>query len=636
MKKRMNKQLALLLAVLMLFSSIGINAVAANNHECQTSIGNPKYSKEISPTCDEEGYTENYCVHCGKLVSKSDYKEAIGHKYEKVGYDPADGKAYNKYRECTRYYTENGQTVSTCGSREYEEDDNGRTRYYKVTFVNNKTTDTYYEDIPYTSVAKTYKDETLYTCYVKKGDEIAYEGNDVPYREKTLYYGKYDYIGWTTDSELDATVSENLSGDDCVDLINLSDNLNQADLVLYPVFMGVNVAHEVIFYGTNGEKLTNSQFINHGETPLFSNPEGNLYKAPTKDEDIKNYYKFAGWTAHKNQLTGIPNNEIESKPVYGDIFYHPTFEPVAKNYVVEFYDETGKTLLKLDDESYAVFEGVNLDADFNTTENEAYKQLLDFSLKAVEKKSDKEYRYTWAGWQILCADDSLGSKIVDVNSKNGKVTFKGFSNIGSSDFFIDVDEEGNIIYLDGTLEDGLVTDTKPNKDPNKEPRKVIRLVPVFYRQLEYYAVDVKMQLPAGEDPDYYLGQADVHIVDRNGQLKESGLTNADGVQRFYIPYVVPYTVTVATYDGKYIGTATISDLEKRATFEDDEAEANKCLVEMKLNPEYETHCSCIHHNALLQPIVVRLFNILYSFFNVKYVCCYDMYSTIGPLLAYTA
>ena len=56
---------------------------------------------------------------------------------------------------------------------------------------------------------------------------------------------------------------------------------------------------------------------------------------------------------------------------------------------------------------------------------------------------------------------------------------------------------------------------------------------------------------------------------------------------------------------------------------------------MKLNPEYETHCSCIHHNALLQPIVVRLFNILYSFFNVKYVCCYDMYSTIGPLLDYT-
>ena len=121
------------------------------------------------------------------------------------------------------------------------------------------------------------------------------------------------------------------------------------------------------------------------------------------------------------------------------------------------------------------------------------------------------------------------------------------------------------------------------------------------------------------------------------QLVASGKTDANGKFRCRLNYQVPFTVTVATADGKYLGNAIISDLIKPLNDTGDEnieAEINKCRVDMQLKPEYETHCSCIHHNALLQPIFVRILNILYTFFNVKYVCCYDMASTIGPLLDY--
>lgn len=634
MKRRMNKRLSLLVAVLMLFSSIGINAVAVVEHKCTINPDNPAYCNVVNPTCDTQGYTEYLCTICKKVVSEGDYKNPLGHQFKDVCYDElnADGSAYYKYSKCVRKYVINGKEVEGCDARTYEIDDNGnRTLYKLVTFKNNKVTASYNESILYTNVAAEFTTKTLYSTYVKVGDTISYEGSSGPYREKTVHYGEYKCIGWSTSDNLEAKPNKNLSGENCLNLETLTSTFKDGhDIVLYPVFQGVNVRYDVVFFDFDVYPLTNSQKVNHGEFAKYSDPDGIPYAAPPKAEDLKNYYQFNGWSPLINQTQGITIDEIESIPVYGDINYYPTYKPVAKNFVIEFYDEKGTTILETADGKKAVFEGIHLEENFFAHKGDIYEELLKFSLVSIDKDSDSEYRYAWAGWQVLCGDDSAGSKIVTVD-KYGDVVFHGFDKIASSDVINVVDEDGKTVYLDEPLPKGLVA----KGEPDLEPKKVIRLVPVFTRTLQTYVVDIEMDLPDGEDTAYYKGEADVHVVDRDNQLAASGFTDAYGKFRCRLAYRNPFTVTVATYDGKYVGTATISDLYKISGGDDAEGNINKCLVKMELNPEYEKHCGCIHHNSLLQPIIVRIFNILYSFFNVKYVCCYDMYSTIGPLLDYT-
>lgn len=627
MKRTMNKHLALLLAVLMLLTSMGINVIAAGEHEHKTNANNPEYYNVVNPTCTTQGYTEYLCVFCNEVVSTGEYTKALNHLLGEDRYEKVEG-GYNKYQKCTRQYTKNGVVVGECSFRSYEMENGEKTLYHKVTFINNKVTQEYDADITYTKVAKTFKDQELYTCYVKHGDEVSFEGKISPYREKTVHYGKFKCIGWSTDSTLEATATKNLTLDDCADLSTITAELKDADLVLYPVFEGIESVYQVVFYNLESN-ITWPQDVNHGSCPKYSDPYGVLYPNPKKAETVKNYYEFNGWSPRSNQTEGVPTSLIESTPVYDSVHYHPTFKPVAKRYAIEFYDEGGKNLLNFGENGYAVFEGVNLDENFFTHDSGVYKDILDFSLTQREKQSDKEYRYVWAGWRVLRGDGTAGTRLVTMD-KYGNMSFNGFSGIVAKDIINVVDEDGNVIYLDGELPEGYVADGLPNR----EPRKVIRLVPVFEQRLETYAVDVEMQLPSGEDSGYFRGDAVVTVTDRDNQLVANGKTNADGKFRCRLSYRAPFTVTVATHDGKYIGTATINELFRASDVEDVEAEINKCRVIMKLNPEYETHCGCIHHIPLIQPIFVRILNILYTFFNVKYVCCYDMTTTIGPLLDY--
>lgn len=618
----MKKHLSLLLAVLMLLTSAGFNVIAAGEHVHQTDVNNPKYYNVVNPTCDTKGYTEYLCVTCGEVASVSNYTNALGHQYGEDKYEPVEG-GYNKYQECTRQYTVGNELVS-CKSRSYELEDGAKTLYKNIVFVNNKVTASYDESITYTKVAETFKNQQLHSYYLKKGEEVIYDGKINPYREKTVHYGKYDCIGWTTDASLEATAAKNLNDADCADLLTITDEVAERDIVLYPVFAGDIAKYMVVFYNLESN-ITWPQDVVHGSFPKYSF-NGELYPAPTKPEDIRSYYQFNGWATKRNQTSGIPTVEIEKTPIYGDAHFYPSYKPVAKNYTLEFYDAAGENLIKYNGAD-AVFEGVNLGVNLSDSESPLYKDIyadiMNVSKTKFEKEGDKTYYYEWTGkWQVLRGDDTKGTT----------VNFTDF-NVVSKDVITELDAEGNIVYLDGELPEGLVAEGQPNK----EPSKIIRLVPVFDRRLHTYAVDVEMQIPYGEDSDYYRGGAEVTVIANNNQLVASGKTDADGKLRCWLNYQVPFTVTIATSDGKYLGTATISDLVKAsndAGSNDVEAEINKCRVEMKLNPEYETHCSCIHHSSLLQPLIVRIYNLLYTFFNVKYVCCYDMTSTIGPLLDY--
>lgn len=596
MKKAMKKYLSLLLAIMMLASTVVINTSAADcNHQIAT--GDPNYYEVVNPTCEEQGYTIYKCIFCGEEISKGDYKAALDHKFTEEEYRLSqDGTYYERYNICTRQYA--GERF--CNAEIVEKEDGEVVKYYLVEFYHNRITEAYDDEIDYTDVAATYKAPAkTFSCFVKEGTEAFYEGINIV-REKTKEFPRYIHIGWTEEADLEPTRENNLSEEDTVDITAISKNMK-----LYPVFEGLLsdtngvITHTVTFHlidpDTGGfVPGTFPQQVAHGAAPKYSDPESNLYPTPVRNEDVVNTYTFNGFSTKIGGTSGILMDKIESTPIYGDVAFFPTFTAHPKDYTVEFYKEGGATLLQYtkDGEKHdAVFDGVHLETNLRLIDG---VNLLNNDKALMEKEADKEYFYLWTGnWALMDADGKTG-RAVDISR-------------------LEI-IEGDYIEIDG--------------------EKVIRLVPVYERRRQSYAVDIIMSIPEGEDDDYYRGEADVHVVANNGQLVASGKTDSDGKFRCYLNYQLPFSVTVATADEKYLGETQILFLEK-AINPDLEAEINKCLVEMQLNPDYETHCRCIHHVPFIQPIWVRVLNLLYNFFNVKYVCCYDMYSTIGPLLEYT-
>lgn len=623
MKKTMKRYLSFLLAIMMLVTSVAFStsAVATCNHE--TATGDPTYYEEVAPTCETMGYKIYYCTKCSRPdlgqmveVSRGDYVKAYGHLWDDGAFESNDKGAYRKYSTCRRVKPDGEE----CGAKSVEMDGKNEVVYYLVNFYNNKVTASYDDTVTYTKVAKTYKAPVLlYSAYVKEGTEAIYEA-DAPTREKTKAFPRYSFVGWTENAYLrEATSADNLSTEECADLSNITGNKDY-----YPVFVGetqgVNgvIKYDVVVYTVNEEGTvvpgTVNQEIPHGASPKYSY-NGEYYPVPSMPEDIVNTYTFNGWSTKHNDVSaepGIPLKSeekdgkviygIEDFPVYGNVNFYPKFIANPKDYTVEFYRYDGKTPIKytyaLDADNNplkaeAVFDGVHLKTNLYNVDG---INLLNADKVAMDKPEDDTYIYIWTGQWAILAEGNTAGRTVDL---------KNFSVI-----------ESELLDVNG--------------------KKVIRLVPVYDRVKQLYAVDIVMSIPQGEDKDYYRGEAVVQVVANNGQLVASGKTDENGKFRCYLYNQKPFTVTIATQDEKYLGTAEINFLQKIDGSTDLEASVNKCTVAMEMNPDYETHCTCIHHNSLLQPLIVRIYNILYSFFNVKYVCCYDMYSTIGPLLAYTA
>lgn len=608
MKKTMKRYLSLLLAVMMIVSSFAFNISAADcAHE---TSDNPDFVKVINPTCTEQGYTIKYCIKCGQEVSRDNFKEALGHKYGEETFESNGKGAYRKYWTCINKYRQGDKTV-VCGDKVIELEDGNEVVYYLVEFFNNKVVKTYDSSIDYTILAGEYKEVKLYETYVRAGTQAVYKG-DRPSRIKTKNFGSYSFLGWTEKTDLDTTIDNNHTiKNECIDLYEINDNMK-----LYPVFEGKTDKYEVTFYTTddknNLKQLTNPQPVEHGKTPIYHNEKGELYDDPTKSTDLANSYVFNGWATKSNAKEGISTEVMLKTPIYGTVNYFATFKGIPLNYTIEFRGADGKNLLKYKvdgEEKDAIFNGQHFGSNLYSGDIKDALSYIEGDETALEKKGDATYVYKWNGkWRALDENGNPG-QLVNLHSFSVEKPYIRYA----------VDENGDKIYIDGT----------------DEQKKVIRLVPEYERRLVVYAVDVEMLVPTSEDDNYYRAGAEITITDREGQLVGSGYTNEYGKKRFYLNNRAPFTVTIATSDGKYVGVANFSQLNKALNGdENDEAQLNHWRVQMALNPDYETHCKCIHHNAFLQPILVRIYNILYTFFNYKYVCCYDMYSTIGPLLEY--
>lgn len=154
----------------------------------------------------------------------------------------------------------------------------------------------------------------------------------------------------------------------------------------------------------------------------------------------------------------------------------------------------------------------------------------------------------------------------------------------------------------------------------------VQITPVYVKTPVVYTLNVQILPPKNETIDSLL-DITVQVTDGRGQYIAAGKTNADGIFTCSVNYSDAYYITAVTPDDRFYCEGT-------AQFFSGGNIINKTM-RLELNENFTTRCTCIHHNVLFRPLWVQILNLLYRLFGIKHVCCYDMYATIGDLLAYT-
>ncbi len=555
MKKNMKKALIIMAVVItamlmMTFVSSAVTDCGDGKHLVNTRV--------IEPTCETKGYTESFCTVCSKVLGTSDHKAELGHDY--VGADwsyHADGDHFVYQASCAR----------KCGAVK-----NDGKIYYSVDFINPWVADTYCEDVKYTKLAETYKEETVASAYVAAG-ECAASPDVTVSRIKDKAYGRYKFAGWTlskTDSE-DAQAA-------VIDLAATPVNENTS---LYAAFTAdKEVSYIIQFRNANNAALTREINVRHGQKAdddIFK-PQGvdeNGYTVyanpPTMDDSNRYYYVFKTWNIDINHIygnTGIVAVYYENPRIYEYVFCDFNGNPLG--------DEYTESII------YGGRSKFYSDSSFATL---------------MARPKDRTYIYAWMG--EFTAKDSIHQ-----TSVNGLTPPPG------------------------------ALDTRFKDESNY---KAIELIPKYVKNLVDYEFDLTAVIPATEnDPEYYLDKIIVNIVNSSGQLVATGMTqnvNGKAVFKCSVNDSIYYDISAVTLDEKYTGSKR---LERNFIYD-----ATYTKISTTINLELSqsfiegNRCGCIHHNTLIRPIWVRVLNLLYRFFNVKYVCCDDMYATLGDLLIYT-
>ena len=612
MKKTLKKVLILfaLVAVIAAVCAFGASAVSCGdgNHTI--------YEIYHAPTCTDPGYTEYRCTMCEEYRETSgSIAPALGHEFGNKAYvyeEEADG--YKRGKVCLR-----AECAKTIYDTHLEGSELAYDIYYLIKVINPFVADSYCEDVTYTYLAKTHRHEIISdgkntdfgSWYIKKGETL--ESYLVAYgyksytdwmntvkqyhsvaRLKDKAYGKYDLMGWA----YSVLESDKWTEDD---LISFAKTEVTANDEIYAVFQGDDtVTYKVQYRDGNSMYLTTIFDVRHGEAaqddiflPVYDdNGDFVRYDNPKleKAEDIRYYYKFSGWS---------PSREN----VYADIDIIAKYEAIAKEYEYIFYKWDAA-------EGKYVPSGVTAVAKYGYPL--VYKNAEGKELEAAEiaeltaKAKDRSYIYSWDGnWKLLNRD-------ISVNSRSSSVPH-------------------------GTL------DIRHKGEEGYEP---VILIPTYNKRQNLYKSYVTIKFDSSVDfsgstkeydTETYLNGLNVQIVDADGQLVAKGTANlvpgTDYAQFACSLYdSLSYTVTVTSVRGKYSGTTTLA----RTYVYDFNAPVN-ISVGLTVDEDYISgqNCKCICHNSLLKPLWVRILNLLYRLFNVKYVCCDDMYVSLGDLLVYT-
>lgn len=351
-----------------------------------------------------------------------------------------------------------------------------------------------------------------------------------------------------------------------------------ANTTLYAAFTGVEDVHYTVRYvNADGERASKDFEVYHGKKA-----DDSLFQPQGTDENGKVIYANALTMKEDNhRYYTFDRWNIDINHIYGPVSIKAIYNAHDKVYEYVFLNYKGEEIAT-EEVAYGTASVYSGDADFEAL---------------MERPKDRTYIYAWMG---------------------------DFSVQGQN-------HTTNISTLTPHMS---AKDTRYKDDQYYKPTY---LVPRYSQRLVEYVFNLTCVIPESEhDKEDYLDALIVQIVDDKGQLVASGRTSNVGGKAVFKTKLRDsqyYIVTAVSEDEKYHAEKTI---DRKFIYDLTYTEIN-ATINLEISEDYlkGLNCTCIHHNTLIRPIFVRILNILYNLFNVKYVCCDDMYATLGDVLAYT-
>ncbi len=642
MKKTFKKQFILLAVVaVMMMLALVIPASAAENR-CPAANGGAHSSEFVeklvyAPTCTQDGYSiMAYCTECKEIVVGAPYEDEVtektGHNYKVYYEEDTVNGGFMRVRECTnplcqRYEVKADGTVTAeeiIGSKDVckdyylvefkntyeapEKTDPNHSAYYDIEFYDVNSPVTWLATSYTSKIYEVSKNEAVNAAdaepdyeiiaeadglklYVKGGKKApAYEGT-VPMRGKDTSYGAYGFSSWNT--------SADGSGVNLADAQAINENTT-----FFACFKGITDRTEVSFTFCNwdGALLTSRTKAEYGSLAEY----GDL-NPPSRANDERSWYEFDGWTVGKDgKVVYNDNDEIR---VYYDVSIYAHYAEHKNYYTVKYVNNNGDEL-EVDGEplvSENVLYGRSLAEDINKLPN-----------GALDVPRDKKYIYTFEDqWEIVKINDREVAKSYTVNSH---------SLVLPKTVYV-YDEDGNTMGVVPSDKDVITLAPKYTKTPVRYTFKV-KIVTDNFDKNDVYE--------GGMTTSAILDKFGIQVTDANGQYVAHGQTDSKGEFYFSALYSDSFKVTAATTNNnKYYGETTLyfATLEQIEYYE-----RIGITIAPAVTAEWDEGikgCSCICH-SVFGGIMVKIYNILYRMFNIRYVCCDDLFIVHGDVLAYTS
>ena len=674
----MKKRLLFMLTMMVLMVAVCFSASAVNCNDRNPAVTHSyRKTQVVQATCTAGGYDVYRCENDGcTSFYHSNFVDPLGHKWdEKPVYEGRNGDSYYlKSQHC-----------NVCGVNEYEKDGNALAIYFKVEFLNGQAFDVRDEYVTVESYGKTYEIPVKYTVlaevpvedeitntftgtkveslqpenYVKEGESITYVGKK-PARTKDKRFGEFRFVGWTKDHNYDTVT-------DTVDVVGSDINYKitvdkvHANAKYYAAWEGVDVSYKTVVYNSDGKQLLVAQNVKHGDTIDYP------FSYPTRESETSFDYIFEGW-------------EIGTKTVAGDKY---NFYPVNEAHIKDIPIFSGDGIKAAHGKSPRIYTIEFCDAHWNkqAVVDIAYNDDARDNMAGIVygNYSDDTYLYEYKGyWEtdkghkvylesftvpkgsvdhndpIYLKDDegnffkTTGGDNLEIEElHNYYYNNEGYFNKNVLTYVFPVNEKGDyIVNTSGNAtcivvyENGIqLIDINGNRtDFTQEDAnnfRNIKVKPSYYQRVIDRKVTIETRVPANElVPEDYVSGLVVQITNENGQLLAAGVTKNNKCE-LVVPKAEIYNITVASPNDKYYAEKGIVWDVFKAMYDNNENIIMDLSVNKDYTDEHQSRCSCICHNSFFRGIWIRVLNILYRLFKIKYVCCYDMYATIGDLLVYT-
>ncbi len=670
----MKKRLLLMLTMMVLMCAVCFGANAADCDKTGHIYG---VVEVAHATCNEDGYKKYQCKNCSSFYYSYTDK-ALGHDWsENVSYEGRMNDTYFvKYQTCLR---------KECGIREVEKEGTAEVKYFKVEFFNGQAFDvrdesvtvesygrTYEIPVKYTvlaevpvydSVTKTYtgtKVELIQQNFVKEGNTATFVSKK-PIRTKDIRFGEYRFIGWVDGKNMDlATLSDIVEKSN--ENYKITTGAVHSNKQYYAAWEGVNVSYKTIVHNSDGQQLLVVQDVKHGDSIDYP------FSYPTRTSETSCDFVFAGWEMGTKTAAGDKYNfypvegaHIKHIPIYSDDAIMAVHNRTPRIYSVEVCDKEGNKLgvKEIAYNSDATNEFSGFDYKNHTDPTGTY--LYEYRGYWETEKGHKVYleNFTVPKGSVdhndpIYLKDEDGNYFKTTGGDNLEIEYlysyyenvNGYFNKNIITYVYPVTEDGEyIVNTSGKPVTLLVYDKGIQKIDSNGNRiaftqadavafRNIKIKPVYFQRVIDRKVTIVTNIPSGElIPEDYKSGLIVQVTNEEGQLLAAGKTK-DHKCELVLPKAEIYNITVVSPNEKYYAEKGIVWSVFKAMYDNNE----NIIMDLSLNKEYseehQSRCRCICHNSFFRGIWVRVLNIMYRLFKIEYVCCYDMYATIGDLLAY--